>query len=136
MVIDAQVAERLLSNTLVASADKLVDCYKNAFSKVPGSEREHDSVLKQLNLIGSFYGVLAGGIKDSKQRSAMQSISKSLHSIAQGLRPSAAADESSNVKESPRETVSKADQTTKGRRKKPTRRTSKTKSKPKASSAE
>ncbi|MFO7688663.1 MAG: CHAT domain-containing protein [Desulfobacterales bacterium] len=85
MAVDAQVAERLLTGTLVAAADELVKAFKETFSRVPGSERMRDSVLKQVHLMGGFFGVLAGGITEVEQREKIRSMAESLGLIAAEL---------------------------------------------------
>jgi hypothetical protein len=96
--IHAQVAERLFKGTLDSATDELVKAFKEAFSKVPGSERKRDSVLKQLHLMGKFFGVLAGGTEVSEQREAMQSTSESLGLIATKLDASLSSGEPGEAK--------------------------------------
>jgi hypothetical protein len=90
MAIDAQVAEKLFNDKLDGARDELVMAFKEAFSKVPGSERMRDSVLKQLGLIADFFSLLAS--EAAAQREAMQSAAQSLRYIAAKLDVSSAGD--------------------------------------------
>jgi len=98
MAIDAQVAERLLNGTLVSATDELVEAFKEAFVKVPGSERMRDSVLKQLHLMGDFFVVLADGDTTSGQRDEIRMIAESLRLIAAKLMASLSSGETGEAK--------------------------------------
>ena len=132
MAIDAQVAERLLNGTLDSATDELVKAFKEAFSKVPGSERMRDSVLKQLHLMGDFFGVLAGGTEASEQREAMQSTAESLGLIATKLDASLSSGEPGEAKGASTKPESEGAPTTKGRKEKAAKATPKPPAKPKA----
>ena len=131
MAVDAQVAERLLNGTLISASDELVKEFKEAFSKVPGSERMRDSVLKQLHLMGDFFGVLAGGVKALEKREEIRSIAESLGLIAAKLEASFSSGEPGEATGASMKPESEGTPTTKGRKKK-AKATPKPPAKPKA----
>ncbi|MEN8808264.1 MAG: CHAT domain-containing protein, partial [Desulfobacterales bacterium] len=132
MAIDAQVAERLLNGTLDSATDELVEEFKEAFSKVPGSERMRDSVLKQLQLMGDFFDVLAGGAEASEQRKAMQLTAENLKDIATELDASLSSGEPGEAKGASAKPESEGDSTTRGRKEKVAKAGPKPSAKPKA----
>ena len=131
MAVDAQVAERLLNGTLISASDELVKEFKEAFSKVPGSERMRDSVLKQLHLMGDFFGVLAGGVKALEKREEIRSIAERLGLIAAKLEASFSSGEPGEATGASTKPESEGAPTTKGRGKK-AKATPKPPAKPKA----
>lgn len=132
MVIDAQVAERLLNGTLISASDELVEEFKKAFSKVPGSERMRDSVLKQLQLMGDFFSVITGGAKASEQREENRSIAECLGLIATKLEASLSSGEAGEAKAASMKPESEAAPTTGGQKEKALKAAPKPSAKPKA----
>jgi hypothetical protein len=132
MAIDAQVAERLLNGTLDSATDELVEEFKEAFSKVPGSERMRDSVLKQLQLMGDFFDVLAGGTEASEEQEAMQSTAENLKDIATKLDVSLSSGEPGEAKGASAKPESEGAPTTRGRKEKAAKEGPKPSAKPKA----
>jgi len=107
------VAARLLNGTLNSAKDELVAAFKEAFLKVPISERMLDSVLKQLYLMGDFYAVLVGGVKASSQRKAMRSTAESLKYIATKQDAAFSLDEHGEATEASTKTKSKGHESSK-----------------------
>ena len=132
MAIDAQVAERLLNRTLISATDELVKAFKEAFSKVPGSERVRDSVLKQLQLMGDFFGLLAGGFTAVEQQKEIRSIAESLALIAAKLEASFSSGEPDEAKGASTKPENEGASTTRGRKEKGAKAVPEPTTKPKA----
>jgi hypothetical protein len=132
MAIDAQVAERLLNGTLDSATNELVEGFKEAFFKVPGSERMRNSVIKQLQLMGDFFDVLAGGTEASEQQEAMRSTAENLKDIATNLDASLSSGEPGEAKEASAKPGIEGTSTTRGRKERAAKEAQKPSSKPKA----
>jgi hypothetical protein len=73
---DAQLAVRMIDGTLADAAD-IAKAYLDAMASVPKSARQSDSVLTQIRLLASFYGV-RGSENDRRCEEALSRIGQEL----------------------------------------------------------
>jgi hypothetical protein len=133
MAVDAQVTERLLNGTLESATDELGKAFKAAFASVPGSEKKHDSVRKQLHLMRDFYGMMADGATASEQRETLRSIARGLGLIATKLKGAFSSGGAGQPTPASTKLASPGGPAAKGRRKRAAKAVPKPSAKPKGS---